>query len=90
MPGKPLPCSLTFLAAAFIALASSSQALAQQKEIERFDLYGGYTYFADPRLLDLDEHGFHIQAGYNPDALLSPWASITPMPAATTRLQPGC
>ncbi len=64
MPGKPLPCSLTFLAAAFIALASSSQALAQQKEIERFDLYGGYTYFATPDL-DLDEHGFHIQAGYN-------------------------
>jgi hypothetical protein len=64
MPGKPLiRCTVPF-ALACLALARATSASAQQKDIERFDLYAGYTYFTTPDL-NLDEHGFHIQAGYN-------------------------
>ena len=51
--------SLTFLT--FVLVAPSS---AQQKDIERFDAYAGFTYFTTPDL-NLAEHGFHIQTGYN-------------------------
>jgi hypothetical protein len=41
-----------------------SLVFAQQRDVQRFDLYGGFAYFTTPDL-NLDEHGFHIQAGYN-------------------------
>jgi hypothetical protein len=49
---------------AFATFLLSVPASAQQTDIERFDLYGGFAYFTTPSL-NLDEHGFHIQAGYN-------------------------
>src|ERR1700740_3291066 len=42
----------------------STRAAAQQTDIERFDLYGGFAYFMTPNL-NLYEHGFHVQTGYN-------------------------
>ena len=64
MPGKPLARFLSLIAVVLIALVFSSHSAAQQKDIERFDLYGGFTYFNTPDL-NLAQHGFHIQAGYN-------------------------
>lgn len=66
MPGKTLSQRLVFFALAFTASIPFTPALAQQKnsDIQRFDAYGGFAYFMTPDL-NLDEHGFHFQAGYN-------------------------
>lgn len=60
---KPLFRRFVLLVLAFAASISAS---AQQKnsDIERFDAYGGFAYFTTPDL-NLAEHGFHFQAGYN-------------------------
>lgn len=39
-------------------------ASAQQSYVGLFDLYGGFTYLASPDI-NLDQRGFHIQAGVN-------------------------
>lgn len=60
-------CARTRLAVALIALAPlffAPRASAQQSYVGLFDLYGGFTYFDSPNL-DLDQRGFHIQAGVN-------------------------
>jgi hypothetical protein len=59
MPGKRIFHVLTIAVFAF-----SISAIAQQTDIERFDLYSGFTYFSSPSL-NLDEHGYHLQTGYN-------------------------
>lgn len=61
---RTLSRCLVPLTLAFTAFILSTHASAQQTDVERFDLYGGFTYFMTPNL-NLDEHGFHFQAGYN-------------------------
>ena len=39
-------------------------ASAQQSYVGLFDLYGGFTYLSSPNV-NLDQRGFHIQAGVN-------------------------
>ena len=55
---KTLSHCLVPLTFAFTALVSSAQ--QKNSDIERFDLYGGFTYFSTPDL-NLFEHGFHIR-----------------------------
>ena len=55
---------------AIILLLLPVLAVSQQTEIDRYVLYGGYTYFATPHL-NLAERGFHLQTGMN----LKPWLS---------------
>jgi hypothetical protein len=50
-----LPCLICFPALA---------AFAQQTDIPRFDLYGGFAGFETP-YLNLAQRGFHTQVGYN-------------------------
>jgi hypothetical protein len=57
-------------AAAVILTLLPAWGYAQQAEIDRYVLYGGYTYFATPHL-NLAERGFHLQAGVN----LKTWLS---------------
>jgi len=45
-------------------------ATAQQTDVERFDLYSGFTFFNSPSL-NLAEHGYHLQAGYNATRILT-------------------
>src|SRR5581483_5889360 len=40
------------------------QAFGQQSYVGRYDLYGGFTYLASPDF-NLDQRGFHLQAGIN-------------------------
>jgi len=61
---KPLTYSLALIALALMATVSFHRASAQQTEVQRFDAYAGFTYFSTPDL-NLAEHGFHIQGGYN-------------------------
>jgi hypothetical protein len=56
--------------APIVLLALPVCALAQQTDVERFDLYGGFTYFETPEL-NLAERGFNFQAGTN----LTTWLS---------------
>ncbi len=53
--------------AALIALSPlfvTPHASAQQSYVGLFDLYGGFTYLASPNI-NLDQRGFHLQAGVN-------------------------
>jgi hypothetical protein len=52
-------------------LLTSVQALSQQTDVERYDLYAGFTGFQTPEL-NLAERGFHLQAGEN----LRTWLSM--------------
>ena len=61
---KPLSYCPALIALALMAFVPSNRASAQQTDIQRFDVYGGFAYFDTPDL-NLDEHGFHIQTGYN-------------------------
>jgi len=61
---KSLSCRLAPFVFSLAAFIPPTQASAQQQEVQRFDAYAGFVYFATPDL-DLDEHGFHIQVGYN-------------------------
>lgn len=45
-------------------------AAAQQSYVGLFDLYGGFTYLSSPDI-NLDQRGFHIQAGVNPRTWLA-------------------
>lgn len=49
---------------AIAVFAYSLSASAQQTYIQRYDIYTGFTYFNSPSL-NLAEHGFHLQSGYN-------------------------
>lgn len=49
---------------ACLILFSAHAALAQQTEIPRFDVYGGFADFETP-WLNLQQRGFHTQIGYN-------------------------
>ncbi len=55
---------LTKLSLALFAFLLASQAFAQQSYVGRYDLYGGFTYLASPDI-NLDQRGFHLQAGVN-------------------------
>jgi hypothetical protein len=59
-----------FLATAAVLLGFPLLLQAQQTDIERLDLYSGFTYFSSPSL-NLAEHGYHLQAGYNTSRLLT-------------------
>jgi hypothetical protein len=61
---RMLPHSSALIAFALTGLAPLASAQQKNPDIERFDLFGGFTYFTTPDL-NLSEHGFHIQAGYN-------------------------
>ncbi len=50
------------LALSLFTLASPGR--AQQSYVGRFDLYTGFTYFTSPDI-NLDQRGFHLQAGIN-------------------------
>ena len=51
-------------------LCSSFSALAQQTDVERYDLYAGFAGFETP-WLNLAQRGFHMQAGENVRSWLS-------------------
>ncbi|HTZ90561.1 MAG TPA: hypothetical protein VMA71_09475 [Alloacidobacterium sp.] len=70
MSGRPLTRCFVSFVLALTALAFSTRSSAQQKDIQRFDLYSGFAYFTTPDL-NLDEHGFHIQAGYNATRMMA-------------------
>ena len=59
---------------ALVVLAALSplapHAAAQQSYVGLFDLYGGFTYLDSPNL-NLDQRGFHLQAGINPNRWLA-------------------
>jgi hypothetical protein len=60
--------------AALIALFPmffAPRAFAQQSYVGLFDLYGGFTYLASPDI-NLDQRGFHLQAGIN----YNPWLAL--------------
>ncbi|HEX4007870.1 MAG TPA: hypothetical protein VHX60_16980 [Acidobacteriaceae bacterium] len=66
---RPSPkISRTILLTLFLSLALP--ALAQQKEIPRYDVYGGFANFETP-WLNLNQLGFHTQEGYN----WKPWVA---------------
>jgi Outer membrane protein beta-barrel domain len=46
------------------------RASAQQTYVGQFDLYGGFTYLDSPNI-NLQQRGFHFQAGYNPRTWLA-------------------
>jgi len=52
------------IAFALMAFVSSHPASAQQTDVQRFDAYAGFAFFTTPDL-NLSEHGFHVQGGYN-------------------------
>jgi len=54
-----------------LALFLAITALAQQTEIHRYDVYGGFAGFETP-WLNLAQRGFHTQEGVN----LRPWLSV--------------
>lgn len=64
MHGKPFARSFLPLALALTALTLSTHAFAQQTDIKRYEIYSGFTYFDSPSL-NLAEHGYHLQLGYN-------------------------
>lgn len=54
--------------AALLLLAASlfaTLAVGQQAYVGKYDVYAGYVYF-NSSLIDLSEHGYHVQAGMNP------------------------
>jgi hypothetical protein len=51
-----------FLAALLLSL--SVCAFAQQDYVGRFDVFTGFSYLDSPKL-DLEQHGFNTQIGYN-------------------------
>jgi hypothetical protein len=53
-----------------IALVFPLHSIAQQTDVQRFDLYSGFTFFNSPSL-NLAEHGYHLQAGYNATRVLT-------------------
>lgn len=52
------------ISVAISVLFLATQAFAQQSYVGRYDLYGGFTYLASPDF-NLDQRGFHLQAGLN-------------------------
>jgi hypothetical protein len=52
------------------ALIFPLDSIAQQTDVQRYDLYSGFTYFSSPSL-NLAEHGYHLQAGYNATRILT-------------------
>ncbi len=70
MPQNPvlrLCAPIVRSAVGLVALAPlffAPRASAQQSYVGLFDLYGGFTYLDSPNL-NLDQRGFHIQAGVN-------------------------
>jgi hypothetical protein len=62
---------VTRLALGCLICFSALGAFAQQTDIPRFDLYGGFASFDTP-YLNLTQQGFHTQEGYN----WKPWAVI--------------
>lgn len=58
------------LAAAALTPLMASRASAQQSYVGLFDLYGGFTYLDSPNV-NLDQRGFHLQAGLNPRTWLA-------------------
>jgi hypothetical protein len=53
---------------ALVLLAISlfaSVAVGQQAYVGKYDVYAGYVYF-NSSLIDLSEHGYHLQVGMNP------------------------
>lgn len=67
------PCSQSLRRAvlACLILFPALAALAQQKDVERYDLYAGFAGFETPEL-NLAQRGFHFQAGQN----LRTWLSV--------------
>jgi hypothetical protein len=59
---------LTGLLTAFLFCSLLSS--AQQTDVQRFDLYSGFTFLNSPSL-NLAEHGYHFQAGYNATRMLT-------------------
>jgi hypothetical protein len=55
---------ITRLPFACLILASTLVVSAQQTDIPRFDVYGGFANFETP-YLNLAQRGFHTQEGYN-------------------------
>lgn len=51
-------------------LLFAPRALAQQSYVGLFDVYGGFTYLDSPNI-NLDQRGFHLQAGINPNSWLA-------------------
>ena len=58
------------LLASVLALASPKNVFAQQDYVGRFDLYNGFTWFDSPSA-NLEERGYHLQAGVNPRTWLA-------------------
>lgn len=56
--------ALTRAVLLFLLLLSALAALAQQTDIPRYDLYGGFADFETP-WLNLNQRGFHTQEGFN-------------------------
>jgi len=52
------------LLVACLILIPAHAAIAQQTDIPRFDIYGGFADFETP-YLNLQQQGFHTQIGYN-------------------------
>lgn len=63
--------SLCSAAVAFSALLLASPARAQQTNIPRYDVYGGFAGFETP-WLNLAQRGFHTQEGFN----WKPWMAV--------------
>ncbi|HEX3435278.1 MAG TPA: hypothetical protein VHT24_00810 [Pseudacidobacterium sp.] len=55
---------LLFSSFAAAVFALPLQISAQQTNVERYEIYSGFTYFTSPSL-NLSEHGYHLQAGLN-------------------------
>jgi hypothetical protein len=55
---------------AFLPVLCTPRASAQQSYVGLFDLYGGFTYLASPDI-NLDQRGFHLQAGINANSWLA-------------------
>ena len=48
-----------------ILFTAFTLAHSQQTDVKRYEIYSGFTYFETPTF-NLAEHGYHLQAGYNP------------------------
>lgn len=62
MHRTPLFRSFLFLAS---ALTLVTPIWTQQTDVKRYEIYSGFTYFTTPAF-NLAEHGYHLQAGFNP------------------------
>jgi opacity protein-like surface antigen len=70
LTAKPVSRLLIATILATASLFAASAASAQQGQYSRYDVYAGFADIDSPDL-GLNEHGFHLQAGFNPHRWLS-------------------